>query len=235
MSVTYQWPDLRTHAINQFGGQTPGAQLEQDIIDVFEQHPQVVAQAIDRIATRYHTGTIQSPWAVLRADLQRRTTSPNVQATDTTDRDHAVLRAEQWIRSSGCHFDRPSEIEHELFGDSRIHPTVDKTGEMLTSSTDGLLTPWAHDLALRQRILDLWRTERPRGEQADTAMEARASKYRDDQQAAREAKRAAITELDHAQTHYPTLPPPSPPDHDDRSPEPEPEPDVFATQGGHTA
>lgn len=232
--TTYQWPQLRAHAIEQYGGQTPGGQLEQDILDVFEQHPQTVANAIDRIATRFHAGSVQSPWAVLRADLQRTTTSPDIHATDSTDRDKRVMRAEQWIRATGIHYDRASEVEHHLFGDARIEPTIDpRTGELITSSTPGPLAAWADDTQLRTRLIDLWRTERPRGEQAEADHDARAKRYvqQRDQQTA--AAKAARDHLDHHQHDTrPTRPAPSPPEHDDRSPEPEPEPDVFATQHG---
>ena len=223
--TTYHWPDLRAQAIEHFNGQTPGPQLEQDIIDIFEQHPQTVAAAITRIAGRYRTGTITSPWGVLRADLQRATTSPDITATDSTDRDKSIAVAEQWIRTAGCHYDRPSEIEHELFGDARIHPTVDpRTGEAIVSPTDGLLTPWAHDLNLRQRILQLWEHERPRGEQAEADHQARADRWVREQ--------AARTPRPHPQT--PSAQEPAPPDKTTPEPEPDPEPDVFATQGAPT-
>lgn len=215
--TTYHWPNLRTHAIEHFNGQTPGPQLEQDIIDIFEQHPQTVAAAIDRIAARFHAGTITSPWGVLRADLQRATAAPDVTATDSADRDKRVNRAEQWIRATGIHYDRPSEIEHELFGDARIHPTIDpRTGEAIVSATPGPLAPWAHDLTLRQRLLQLWETERPRGQQAETDHQARADRW------VREQAAAHPRPNHQTPSHQPAPPAQTTP----------PEPDVFAHQEG---
>lgn len=198
--TVYTWSQLRTQAIELFDGQTPGGQLEHDIVQHFQEHPQAVAAAIKRIGERFAVGTVTSPWGMLRADLNRRMAGGEVTATDTTDRERAIVRAEQWVKAAGCHFDRASEVEHELFGDARLHPTeYAPTGEMIISSSDGLLSAWGDDLVLRQRMIDVWQSERPRGVRAEADLEARAAKYRDDQQMAREARRAAVAELDQAQ------------------------------------
>jgi len=43
------WHTTYTRAVQAFDGQTPGQQLEASIIEKFEQHPQAVIDAIEKL------------------------------------------------------------------------------------------------------------------------------------------------------------------------------------------
>jgi hypothetical protein len=139
----HHWPKLRQHATELFNGETPRPELEQDILNTFHEQPQLVANAIEQIGAQFSTGTIRSGWAVLRTHINT-TANPQSHATvnDTTERNRAIQRAEQWLKTAGIHFDRPSEVDDELFGDR------------------GTLKDWANDEALRRRILQAWADQR---------------------------------------------------------------------------
>lgn len=146
----YEWHVLRDHAIEQFDGDTPRAELEQKILDVFERNPAMVAKAVDRIASKFKAGQVRSPWAVLAIDVTQ-TGSPVrlVTAVDTTSREKRIARAEQWVKAAGVHFDRESEVVAHLFGDR------------------GLLEDWHEDEQLVARMIGLWVEARPTGERLE--------------------------------------------------------------------
>jgi hypothetical protein len=141
--ITYDWITIRTDAIHRFGGETPGAQVEAEIIRAFEHHPTRVLEAINQIGRAYTQGTVRSGWAVLRAQLAR--AQPDATAEDTTERENAVRRAEQWIRTAGIHYDRHREITRELYG------------------PNGRLRAWAGDRTTRRRTRDHYREHRAIG------------------------------------------------------------------------
>lgn len=159
MSESQDWETTLEHAINNFGGQPLGPNLEPIIRKHHTEHPAIVQAAINRIANAYAAGTIRSPWGALKADLERRqAAAPAVKQGN--DQQRAAQRAEQWMRAAGLHFDRWTEIEDELFGDRgslREHPS------------------------LKGQMQALYEEHRPRGLQAETDDLARAAKYRDDQ------------------------------------------------------
>lgn len=158
---TYTWSDLRDRAIDAYG-EAPHGQLEQDILDVFKRHPKLVNDAVDRIAGRYQSGSVQKPWAVLRKDVvESATAKANPTVHDTSDRDATIRRGEQWLRTSGMHFDRHREITRELYG------------------TQGRLRAYAADRTTRRRTRDLWRDLRPTGEHLEREHAARMSAYRE--------------------------------------------------------
>jgi hypothetical protein len=169
--TTYTWTDLRTHAAERFAGQTPGPELEQRIIDVFQQQPQIVAAAIDYIAERFRAGIVRSPWPVLATHVEQATTTHDIQATDSTQRNRAIANAEQWIRTAGLHLDRASELEDDLFGDL------------------GRLRAWASDTTLRQRMLTLWDDLRATAVQVERDQEQRLHEW--------SAQRAAAERIHH--------------------------------------
>lgn len=165
--TTYVWTDLRNHAIDSFNGETPGAELEQRILTVFTHHPQIVAAGIDYIAAQHAGGTIRSPWAVLAVHVEKATTPSDVTATDSRDRDKAIRNAEQWIRATGLHIDRQTELLDALYD---IGGFGDK-GQTLA--------PWAADENLRQRMVALWQEARPAAEQLDAELDDRLDRWRD--------------------------------------------------------
>jgi hypothetical protein len=156
----YHWPHQRQRATQLFAGETPRPQLEQDILDVFAEQPELVAAAIDQIGHQFATGKIRSGWAVLRTHvLNAATPQADLTVTDTTTREKRIQQAQQLLRTCGPHFDRHTEILDELFGDR------------------GLLKPWHNDQPLRQRMLDQWAEQRQRGEQHEADEHERSQRF----------------------------------------------------------
>lgn len=155
----YVWRTLRAHAIETFGGDAPRAELEQRILDIFEQSPALVAKAINKIGHKYKAGLVRSPWAVLIVDIEAASTpGANITVTDTAHRSKKIAAAEQWIRAAGIHYDRETEIQQDLAG--------------------GLLKDYTDDNALFAQMLELWRQERPRGERTETEALERAEAWK---------------------------------------------------------
>ena len=145
----HRWSTIRDQASERFG-EHPGAQLEADVVEHFVEDPERVIRTIDRLATAHSKKPLGSPWAVLRADLNR--APGDVIATGGQARAKAIERAEQWIRNAGIHYDEWRHVQAELFGDEYAK---------------GPLSPYAADAELRLRIQQFWQSERPRGEQAE--------------------------------------------------------------------
>ena len=157
-----QWSQIRDEACDRFG-ETPGAQLEQDVLEEFERRPGFVVTAIANIADKVAAGKVRSGWAVLRTQL-RASTSPDVTVTDEAARTKAIDRAKTWIRNAGLHYDRQDHVLADLFGDDYAK---------------GPLT--AYDTPqLRNELADYWHTHRPRGEQAEQDHEAWNAKAKAD-------------------------------------------------------
>lgn len=141
----YEWTNLRDQFSRDVGGETPGPQLEEDLIVIFKDHPAIVKNAMDEIIAAYDEGKINSGWAVLRRHLQVALKPTHVTADDAADKQRAIKRAQTWLKNCGIHFDRPTEITAELF------------------DRGGILEPWADDELLKRRIVDAWHTARPAG------------------------------------------------------------------------
>lgn len=145
------WEDLIYQTAERFGGTTPHPDTAAAIAAVYAKSPSAVIRAIDRVAQEHEDGNIRSPWGILRSRVQQITvtTKSNARANDT---EKAVARAEQWMRTTGLHYDRATELLDELYGDRgrlRDHPQT------------------------RDRMLELWRELRPEGERLDAeAVEA---------------------------------------------------------------
>src|SRR5262249_6200834 len=67
----YDWPTVRTEIIEQFAGQTPRAEDEATIIEIFAISPQRVLQATREIADLLAQKRIIWGWSVLRSRLER--------------------------------------------------------------------------------------------------------------------------------------------------------------------
>ena len=190
--TTYDWATIRADAIARFGGDAPRAELEQRIIDVFEKQPQLVVLAIDKIADSYHAGRVRSPWAVLGTHIERAAEpGADIQATDTTDKQKRIQRAEQWIRAAGIHFDREAEILLELFGSEsaqlRPYAQVDLIPDTSADPAKWKLSEPRGDTALIDRMLHTWGEHRPTGLQLEREAEERADAYKQQQAARAEA------------------------------------------------
>jgi hypothetical protein len=159
--VTYDWAPIRSNAIQAFGD-APHAELEQRIMDAFAENPQLVIKQIAQVTASYQAGKIRSPWAILDLNLKEanRPGTP-LTATDTTAKLKTIARAEQWIRNTGAHYDRETEIVDELFGDR------------------GLLKQYAAETSLVARMTALWEQCRPEGIRIEEEAIAAAEKWKE--------------------------------------------------------
>jgi hypothetical protein len=154
--IEYVWTETYDRAVELFDG-TPGAALEERLLQAFRERPAAIVAELETVAADYRRGLIRSPWAILATRAER--AGQDVTVRDSRDRDRAVAGAERWIRSTGVHFERESQVLAELFEDG---------GER-----GPILKPWAEELELRERMAELWRQERPRGVQTELEAEER--------------------------------------------------------------
>ena len=165
----YHWATIRADAIEAFDGETPGAEAESTIIEIFTNHPALVVAEIPRVAADKRDGRIRSGWAILKKRLtEAANPQANVVARDTRDRDKAIANADQWMRAAGMHYDRWDEVHDELFGDR------------------GMLQPWKANERVVDRMRKAWNTVRPTGEAIELEAETRAAKWVADVKNARE-------------------------------------------------
>lgn len=141
--MTFDWHTEYGRALALFGGDTPSATLEQDLLDAFSEHPQAVTNAITKIGKAYAAGKIHSPWGALKAEIPKQV-ERDTRVGDGRERQAAIANAEQWIRNAGLHYDRWPEVHDELFGDR------------------GNLHPW-RNTDLERRLLETWTTARVDG------------------------------------------------------------------------
>jgi len=159
------WSAIRADTIDRFHGQTPRAEDEAPIIDLFEAHPQLVLNAIDETATALDEGKITWAWSILRTRLERGQQAVREATANTgSSKAKAVERAKQWIENAGLHFDREDHVGAELFGDEYARGPL--------TSFD---TP-----ELRAELAAYWQSQRPRGVQAEHDHEAWNAKAKAD-------------------------------------------------------
>jgi hypothetical protein len=139
----HHWLQLRDHAIQLFGD-TPGAALEETILEHFNEQPQRVADLIDQIGGRVKTGKVKSGWPILRRELERK--PADSVATDTLERAKQLKLAETWIDQAGGYIDDQQELLDELFNER------------------GRLRHWPD---LKPAIVAHWLEQRPRFIQAE--------------------------------------------------------------------
>ena len=162
------WSATRADTIDRFQGQTPRPEDEAAIIDIFETHPQLVLRAIDETAAALDNGKITWAWAVLASRLTRGTTALREATANTShDRQRQIQNAKTWIDNAGIHYDQEEATQGELFGDDYSR---------------GRLDTYRHDQKLQAELLDYWKTQRPRGEQAEQDFEAWNAKCKADHQ-----------------------------------------------------
>lgn len=191
------WADLKHQAIQAFNGELPNATTEQDIIDAFQLEPIAVLHALDQVTADFQQGKLRSGWAIWRKRCQATATIANIEV-NTSDRPRAIALAEAWIRNAGGYSDTEEEVIAHLFGpaeltapleqleqieaetrdapgrhlyDSLLQSSITRTraqGQQPTSDTLGQLAAY-DDLDLRERMLTLWRTQRPRFIAAEAA------------------------------------------------------------------
>jgi len=203
------WQTLRNQFMRQIGGDPPGAQLEEDLIVAYTEHPDVVERAIEKIALAHKAGKIRSPWGALKAEIAKASQAANNPSHDTgASRHKAISRAEQWIRAAGAHMPW-IEVQAELFNppeqtppaewliqleretrDDPGRPIYDQllkaaivrtmnVGQEPVPDTAGRLAE--HDSpALRDRLRALHAEHRPAGEQLEQDAIDRGLRYQAD-------------------------------------------------------
>lgn len=157
--TTISWPELRALTITTFAGQTPRAEDEQTIIDVFATQPSLILAAITEVTQSFAEGKVRYPWAILAKRIETSSRPLSLISVETSpDKDKRIAAAERWIHNAGVHYDLERDVEEELF------PTLGGGFD-----DRGALSAWADDHALRARLIERWRNERPRGERAEAA------------------------------------------------------------------
>lgn len=143
------WASVYDNAVERFAGQTPSRQVEADIIEAFERQPAAVRAAIDKLGERFAKAKVHTPWPLVLRELQAGEDRSSIVASDESERERAVARAERYIVNAGIFLPDEVELVDALFG------------------PHGPLKLWAGDEALERRLVDLWRAERPRGERVE--------------------------------------------------------------------
>lgn len=171
------WQTLRNQFMRTIGGDPPGAQLEEDLIAAYTDHPEPVERSFEKIALAFKAGKIHSPWGALKAEVAKAVDAArNPTHSKGATREKAIARAEQWIRNAGLHYDRWEEIQDELFGDRgtlRQHDTPQ----------------------LRERIQTLWHELRPLGIQTEQEAIDRGLRYQAQPKITIQTKTKTIEEL----------------------------------------
>lgn len=148
--MTYDWHTEYARALSLFGGDTPSAHLEQEILDAFTTSPAAVANAITKIGKAYEAGKIHSPWGALKAEIPKQL-DHHVKADGRSERARQLARAEQWTRNAGLHY-----------------PTFEEALEDIP----------AHHEDDTGRLLELWTQLRPAGIQTDTDQDERLAGWK---------------------------------------------------------
>jgi hypothetical protein len=159
--MTFDWHTEYARALALYGGDTPSATLEQDLLEAFQQHPQAVTNAITKIGKAYEAGKIHSPWGALKAEIPKQI-QRDTRVGDGRERQQAIANAEQWLRNAGLMYDRWAEAADELFA-------------------RGALAPWARDKQLNARLEALWNELRLLGEQTEAQELERADAWKEHQ------------------------------------------------------
>jgi hypothetical protein len=170
------WQSLRNGFIRATGD-TPGGHLEDELIRAYAENPAAVERAVEKITVAYGAGKIRSPWGALKVEVSRAVDATRNPTHDQgSSKQKAIARAEQWMRTAGIHFDRPTEIEQALFGASPEE--FDRFGEPITSPGSKILGAFVNDADLRRRMVSLWREVRATGEKLEAEQAKRAARAR---------------------------------------------------------
>jgi hypothetical protein len=171
------WQTLRNQFMRTIGGDPPGAKLEDQLIQMYTQHPEALERAIEKISLAFKAGKIHSPWGALKTEAAKATEAArNPHHDKGASRTKAVSRAEQRIRNELLHYDRLEEVLDELFGHRgtlREHDTPE----------------------LRERMTDLWHELRPLGTATELEAEARGLRYQQQPKITTEPRTRSLEDL----------------------------------------
>lgn len=157
--TTLDWHTEYARALHLFGGDTPSAHLEQELLDAFNQRPQAVANAITKIGKAYANGKIHSPWGALKAEIPKQL-EHNQQPNAGAERERRIRNAEQWLRNAGLHYPTWNETHDELYHER------------------GTLHAYRDDHKLEQHLAELWDELHPLSIIADQDHENRLAAWR---------------------------------------------------------
>lgn len=159
MTAELVWADIYETGRTAFGGQTPGRNLEQQLVDLFHENPAAIINAITKLEVRYIKGEIHSPWPLVLREATTETEAAQRRhlhvANAGPQLEHKARLAETWIRNAGAYAPTEQSLLDALFDEH------------------GPLKAWAHDQHLRDRMLAVYRTERPRFEKTEADFKAR--------------------------------------------------------------
>ncbi len=178
------WQTLRNQFMRQIGGDPPGANLEDELIQAYTNHPDVVERSIEKIALAHQAGKIRSPWGALKHEVAKAVDGArNPTHERGSTRERAIQRAEQRVRNEFVHYDRWSEVEDELFGERgtlREHRTPELYERMETLWTQlrplgELVEHEAEERSRirRERLAEIAKTNRPPAETKPGNLEIR--------------------------------------------------------------
>lgn len=196
------WAAIRARYIDAFDGEMPHPKTEATIIEAFEAHPDAVRRELAKLATDRAAGkNITTGWGLAKKRAEQiLTPASNPTAKTGIDREKAISRAESWMQSAGVHFDDPGEITLALFDNGGLLHAFAQA-ELVCPDGGTWRIETRGDLALIDRMTELWNTKRPVGVKIEADMLERADKWKR-QQAAREEALAQA----HAEVQAATVP-----------------------------
>jgi hypothetical protein len=130
--------------VRAFGSTTPGAALEAELRERFQESPALVVGTVDAVAEAFKAGRVYSPWAILASRLRSGATPSELIVSDESERERAITRAENLLRAVGPELDREAEVVAMLFDDAG-----ERSGPVLGR--------WADDEELVARMVTYWR------------------------------------------------------------------------------
>jgi len=161
------WQTIRNTFMRAIGGDPPGAALEDTLIQAYSEHPDAVERSFEKITLAHAAGKIHSPWGALKAEVAKAVDAARNPTHDTgKSRSTALARAENWVRTTGIHYDRETEVEDELYG---------ARGSLLQHPET------------KPRILELWNELRPLGVILEQEADERGHRYQQQRAALKDA------------------------------------------------
>lgn len=142
--LTFQ--TLYDDAVQTFGGQQPGRQLEAALLEQFQARPAALVAAIGKAGELYSNGKAHSPWGIVKSELARHEQrAHHIADTNHGDLAKQTALAHRYIQLAAHHLPTETELLIELFGPA---------GERGTAP--GHLNPWAGNQQLEQQMIGAW-------------------------------------------------------------------------------
>lgn len=154
------WADIVDQYTDVYNA-APTSHLILELGAIYQRHPAITLHRLRETGDAYIAGRIHSPWGFVLQELRRHDTQRQERPEDTgRDREKAILLVEIHTRNAGLNIPTEAEYLDDVFG------------------THGRLKPWATDLTLRDRMLNLYRQERARAVAGELEQRDRADKFK---------------------------------------------------------